>query len=607
MMNHYEQYVGQILDERYRIDAVLGVGGMSAVLVAYDLQTGQDVAVKMLREEISGDKQAVRQFVTESKVVSMLDHPNIVRIHDVVMRDEIKYIVMGYIEGETLRSYMDRVGVLPLDSTLEILLQILDALDHAHEKGVIHRDIKPQNILMLEDGKIVVTDFGIAKIANSETTSDDKTIGTVYYISPEQAEGAAIDQRSDLYSLGAMLFEMITGKLPFNADSTVAIAMKHINEPPPSPRDHLPTIPVGMEQIVQYALAKSPEDRFQSAKQMKTYVEALKNDPFAVFALSPKEQHKIALEEADKKLRRQNREEERRRKREEAQERERNKPEIIRVKGDSWSPIPMMLGILLAFILVIVVSGFYAVKGIFWDSSLNVFVDDSGEDVTIQDYIGKTFDSADKTYLVDDIGYKKVTIVYEHSETVDAGYVISQEPRGGEVRKLKAAELKVTVSLGSNIVESTFPDYSMEDYRQIRLILLDKGYDVEMIPVESSAVDSCLILKTEPAAGSKITEGMKVKVYYSAGPNATSITYEFPNFEGMTVTEVRDRIELAGLNLVEVRYEYSDTVEQGKVISSSVAPGRKPLLTPLKLVISKGIDPDTVVPEPELPDDVIIV
>ena len=287
-MSHYEQYVGRILDKRYRIDDVLGVGGMSAVLVAYDMQMGRNVAVKMLKEEISHDEQAVRQFVTESKAVSMLNHPNIVKIHDVVMRDEIKYIVMGYIEGETLRSYMDRVGVLPLDNTIEILLQVLDALDHAHSKGVIHRDIKPQNILMLQDGKIVVTDFGIAKIANSETTTDDKTIGTVYYISPEQAEGTAIDHRSDLYSLGAMLFEMITGRLPFNADSTVAIAMKHINEQPPSPRDHLPTIPVGMDQIVQYALAKSPEDRFQTAKQMKTYVETLKNDPFAVLPFPQK-------------------------------------------------------------------------------------------------------------------------------------------------------------------------------------------------------------------------------------------------------------------------------------------------------------------------------
>lgn len=593
-MSHYEQYVGQILDKRYRIDAVLGVGGMSAVLAALDLQTGQSVAVKMLREEISDDKQAVKQFITESKAVAMLNHPNIVKIHDVVIRDEIKYIVMGYIEGETLRSYMDRVGALPLNKTVDILMQILDALAHAHEKGVVHRDIKPQNILMLQNGKVVVTDFGIAKIANSDTVSDDKTIGTVYYISPEQAEGGVIDHRSDIYSLGAMLFEMITGRLPFDADSTIGIAMKHISEQPPSPREYLPTIPIGLEQIVQYALSKSPDDRFQSAEQMKTYVMTLHNDPFAVFSVAPKEQFRIMQEEEDKKLKRKRREEE---KQKEAEKAEENRQEIRRVHGDSWSAVPMMLGISLAFVLVLVISGFYAVKNVFWDSSLNVFIDNSGEDVIIQNYIGKEFTDADKTNLIEYHGYKKVTLTYEYSETVPAGKVISQEPRAGQVRKVKAVELKLQISLGSNIVESTFPDYSMEDYRQIRLILLDKGYEVEMVAVESSAVDSCMILKTDPAPGSKVVEGMKVTVYYSAGPKATDITYEFPDFAGMTVSEVRNRIELSGLNLVEVVYEYSDTVEAGRVIASNIVPGRKPLLTPLKIVISKGVDPN-IVPTP---------
>ena len=602
-MSHYEQYVGQILDKRYRIDAVLGVGGMSAVLAAHDLESGQSVAVKMLKEEISGDKQAVRQFITESKAVSMLNHPNIVKIHDVVIRDEIKYIVMRYIEGETLRSYMDRVGALPLNKTIGILVQILDALDHAHQKGVVHRDIKPQNIIMLKNGKVVVTDFGIAKIASSENTADDKTIGTVYYISPEQAEGGVIDHRSDLYSLGAMLYEMITGRLPFNADSTVAIAMKQISEQPPSPRDVLPTIPVGMEQIVQFALAKSPDDRFQTAAQMKTYLETLQNDPFAVFSVAPKEQFRIMQEEEDKELKRKHREEQRQKELEE----EARKGTTVRIKGDSWSPIPMMLGIILAFMLVSVVAGFYAVKNVFWDSSLNVFIDRTGDDVVIADYVGKEFTQADKTYLKETLGYKSVVMTYEYSETVAQGKVISQEPRAGRVKKLNSAELKVVISLGSNVEESTFPDYSMEDYRTVRLILLDRGYEVEMIPVQSSAVDSCLILRTEPAAGSKVTEGMKVTVYYSAGPKASEITYEFPNFEGMTVTEVRNRVELSGLNLVEVSYEFSDTVEKGRVISSNVTAGVKPLLTPLRLVISKGVDPSTVPTEPDvLPDEELI-
>lgn len=606
-MSHYEQYIGKVFDERYRIDAVLGVGGMAAVLYAFDLKEQQKVAVKMLREEISDDKQAVRQFITESKAVAMLDHPNIVKILDVVIREETKYIVMSYIEGETLRSYMDRVGVLPLNKTIDILLQILDALDHAHSKGVVHRDIKPQNILMLKNGKVVVTDFGIAKIADSDTVSDDKTIGTVYYISPEQAEGVAIDHRSDIYSLGAMLFEMITGKLPFNADSTVAIALKQINEPTPSPRDHVPTIPIGMEQIVRYAMEKAPENRFQTALQMKAYVEELQRDPFAEFAIAPADQYRIALEEAKKAKKKKEQEEQQALADKNGQEKQQEKEseeEVIRIKGDSWSPIPIMLGILMAFVLVLTVAGFYAVKNVFWDSDLNVFKDNSGENVIIGDFVGKPFTDADQAHLTEDLGYHKVTVSYEHSEVVATGLVISQDPVAGQVRKLNVVELKIVVSLGSNAVENTLPDYTMADYRVIGAKLADQGFKVELIPVKSSALESALILKTEPAAGSKVYDGMTVRIYYSASPNATSIVYNFPEFEGMSETDATYYVDTHELNLISVKYEYSDTVEKGKVIFSSVSKGPKPKLTPLSLVVSLGVDPDTIPMPPSTGDQI---
>lgn len=607
-MSHYEQYIGQVFDERYRIEAILGVGGMAAVLSAHDLKEGDKVAVKMLREEISDDKQAVKQFITESKAVAMLDHPNIVKIRDVVIRDDIKYIVMSYIEGETLRSYMDRVGVIPLNKTIDILLQILDALDHAHSKGVVHRDIKPQNILVLKSGKVIVTDFGIAKIPDSETISNEKTIGTVYYISPEQAAGGEIDRRSDLYSLGAMLFEMITGKLPYNADSTVAIALKQINDPIPSPKELLPTIPTGMDQIVRYALEKAPEDRFQTALQMKAYVEALQNDPFAEFAITPPEQYRIMLEDEAKKAKRKKEREELEKQaamaaahlKEEPKEEE---EEVIRIKGDSWSVTPIMLGILLAFVLVLTVSGFYAVKTVFWDSSLNVFKNNSGENVIIQDYVGKPFTDADKSHLLEDLGYRKVTVSYEYSEVVDTGMVISQDPVAGQVRKLNVVELKIVVSLGSNVVENTFPDYTMGDYRVVGAKLADQGFRVELIPVTSSAVESSLILKTEPAAGSKILEGMEVKIYYSASPKAASLIYIFPQFLGMTEADAVYYVETQELNLVSLKYEYSDTVEAGRVIFSSVSKGPQPKLTPLSLVISLGVDPSTQIPTPSQPDE----
>ena len=299
-MNHYEQYIGQILDGRYRINALLGVGGMAAVLVAKDLKTNRNVAIKMLKEDYANDKQAVLRFINEGKAVAMLDHENIVKIYDVVVTDKEKYLVMKYIEGETLRSYMDRMGPLPFEKAVDILAQILTALDHAHRKGIVHRDIKPQNVMILKSGKVILTDFGIAQIAGGNTVIDDKAIGTVYYISPEQASGEPIDARSDLYSLGAMAFEMLTGKLPFYADSAVSVALMQINSQAPSPREYLPTIPVGMEQIILFAMAKSPKERFQSAGQMLLYLNTLKADPFAEFAVSPKEQYRNALEEERK-------------------------------------------------------------------------------------------------------------------------------------------------------------------------------------------------------------------------------------------------------------------------------------------------------------------
>lgn len=597
-MSRYEQLIGQIFDGKYRIDELLGVGGMAAVLKAQDLNTGKVVAIKMLKDEMTEDKQAVKRFIGESRAVAMLDHPNVVKAYDVVITDEIKYIAMEYIEGETLRYHMDKAGKIPVEKCIGIMKQLLAALAHAHDRGVIHRDIKPHNILVLKSGKVILTDFGIARLKGPDTnTVDEKAVGTVYYISPEQAGGGEIDHRSDIYSLGVMLYEMLTGQLPFTGESTVEIAMKHISAHPVPPRELLPTIPKGMEQLVMFALEKDPEDRFQSAEQMAKYLSALENDPFAEFAIVPKEQNRIYLEDLEKTKKESlvPAIQEEKQKEEKAEQKE---PEHISVKGDSWAFMPMMLGILVALFIVLSVGGYYAVVNIFWDSDLNVFKDRSGENVIVEDYLGKTFTEADRIYLVDSLGYHKVTIVYESSEKVEKGYVISQDPEGGAQRKLKTVELTVTVSTGSNIVESTFPDYRMKDYRQIRQILLDKGYDVIMEPVENSAVQSCLIIETVPGAGSKITEGMTVTVRYSAGPNAEKLMYTFPDFVGMAEQEVADYVKLQGLNLVKVERVYSDDMQEGRVISCSITPGPKPRLTPLSVVISKGPDPDKAVPLP---------
>ncbi|MBQ9468162.1 MAG: protein kinase [Clostridia bacterium] len=577
-MSSYEKYIGEVFDDRYRIEAFLGSGGMAAVLFAWDLKEERHVAIKLLRSELSENREAVRRFINESKAVSLLHHPNIVKVIDVVITEKRKYLVMEYIEGETLRAYMDRVKVIPFDRAMDIIVQILKALSHAHERGVIHRDIKPQNIL-LKGSKAIVTDFGIAKLAVGDVTTDDKTIGTVYYISPEQASGEKIDYRSDLYSVGAMLFEMMTGRMPFDDDNAVAVALMQINDPPPKPRDIVPTIPVGMEQIILYALEKDPDNRFQSAGQMLEYLNILRDDPFAEFAVSPKEQAQGRIDPKKQE--------------EKAPPKKEKKREIVYVRGDSWSPLPVILGILTAFFIVLAVAGVYAWSNIIEPSSLNVLADRSGEDVVIGDYVGKPFTEEDKTYIEDTLRYgvNSVTVEERYSEVVPKGIVIEQEPDAGDVRKLSSVKLKIVISKGSSTVENTLSDYRMKDYRQTRLYLIDQGFDVRIEAVKDSGVEKNMIIRTEPAQGSKITEGMTVVLYYSAGPTAADAIFTFPDFVGMSEGDAAGIIEKYGLNLVSVTRVYSDTFDAGTVISCSVVKGPKPRLTPLSFTVSLGRDP----------------
>ena len=283
-MDVFKKNIGEVFDGRYKINRTIGVGGMAIVYEATDLMTNKRVALKMLKDSISDNAQALRRFINESKAVAMLNHPNIVKILDVSVKTEHKFIVMEYIRGITLREYMNRKGMLDWREATEFISQILLALDHAHMKGVIHRDIKPQNIMVMEGGIIKVTDFGIAKIPNAETvTMIDHAIGTIYYISPEQAKGKKIDERSDLYSLGVMFYEMVTGKLPFLAENSYGIMLKHISDTPVPPKKLNPKIPLGLEQIILCAMEKDVVNRYQSASQMIRHIYRIKKDPTTIF------------------------------------------------------------------------------------------------------------------------------------------------------------------------------------------------------------------------------------------------------------------------------------------------------------------------------------
>lgn len=283
-MDVFKKNIGDVFDNRYRIIRTIGVGGMAIVYEATDLVTNKRVALKMLKESISDNPQALRRFINESRAVAMLNHSNIVKILNVSVKTEHKFIVMEYIEGITLREYMNQRGALEWREALAFISQILAALDHAHMKRIIHRDIKPQNIMVMERGIIKVADFGIAKLPDSETmTMADHAIGTIYYISPEQAKGKKIDARSDIYSLGVMFYEMVTGQLPFMAENAYGIMHKHINDAPKPPKELCPKLPLGVQQIIMTALEKEPENRYQSAPQMLRNVYSIQRDPTMIF------------------------------------------------------------------------------------------------------------------------------------------------------------------------------------------------------------------------------------------------------------------------------------------------------------------------------------
>ena len=335
-MDTANRYVGKILDRRYEIKRIIGIGGMAVVFEANDIVMNRTVAVKMLKEDLSDDAEAVKRFINESKAVSMLSHQNIVKIFDVSVKARLKYIVMERVEGITLKSYMQKKGALSREEVISYSEQVLRALEHAHSKGIVHRDIKPQNIMLLKNGRVKVTDFGIAVLPSSDKNPDGKAIGTVYYISPEQASGKETDTRSDLYSLGILMYEMATGTLPFNAETPVSVALMQVREQPKPPSEIRADIPRGLEQIILGAMEKSPERRFQSATQMLKYVEKVHLNPEYVFKTRGAAQESTALHAAND------------------MKKQINKKKSVKRRKESSSMFPIILGVAVAFAIVLI-------------------------------------------------------------------------------------------------------------------------------------------------------------------------------------------------------------------------------------------------------------
>ena len=548
----FEKYVGQVFDGRYRIQKIIGIGGMAVVFEAEDFVMKRTVALKLLKDEINNDVQSVRRFINESRAVAMLNHPNIVAIYDVTVKDDLKYIVMENIRGITLKSYMNRKGVLNVKEALSFTEQILMALEHAHSKGIIHRDIKPQNIMLLRNGTIKVADFGIAKLPDVNETQEEqnkKAIGTVYYISPEQASGKPIDARSDLYSLGVMLYEMVTGRLPFRSEQLLNVAKMQVNEKPVPPSKRNAAVPKGVEQLILCAMEKDPAKRFQSAKEMLRVVTQLKNNPQANIKLL---KHKP---EKDKKKR----------------------PE-----RQSRSMLPVIAGVATAFLITFSIAAFYVF------SQLIIGDEDSqAQEISVRDFVGMTWSDT----FAKDVGedYYTFEVQYQFSETEEKGKILSQEPKAGESRKVIPGEqsCKVTLYVSQGVDEFPLDDYSIEEYREVELALDSRGLNYTVEEQYHDTIISGYVISTSPAAGSSVKAGDTITLYVSLGQEVRNTIV--PNVVGMGEQEAMHTLLGNNISLGKVTYQQSDLPE-GTVISQSKNPLTEVPIgsTKIDLVVSAG-------------------
>ena len=568
-----DKYIGTMLDNRYELLEIIGVGGTAVVYKAKCHRLNRYVAVKILKEEFASDQEFRRQFHDEAQAVAMLSHPNIVNIYDVSRSGNVDYIVMELIDGITLKEYLSRRGRLSPKEVTVFATQIARALEHAHDHNIIHRDIKPQNIMLLRDGTVKVADFGIAHFAARENTySKGEAIGSVHYVSPEQARGSYVDNRTDLYSLGVVMYEMITGRLPFEGDTPVSIALQHINSIALPPSVFAEDVPEQLEEITMRAMNPSLTKRYSSAAQILSDLEAFRNDQ--QFKLNiPREEGALPAEEesdldATRKinntgevaaiLEAENRSVELRRQEElEAQKTaEEEEPVSDRKKRRSSLSGAMLFSIIA--VLVFCIGAGYFIKSV-----INPYGNKDSTPLTTPYLIGMYY-----SQVLSDPAYADFNIVegeYVYNESVDAGKIIEQSPEGN--RKIeKGGTITVTISRGAKVFQ--LPDYVRQEARQVKIELERLGIIcVEATPEFNDEVENGYVLRTDPVAGTELTAGDTVTLTVSKGPEVVLV--DMPDLMGCSESEALTRLEAAGLNWEPATYEEYDGAP-GQVIYQSV-------------------------------------
>lgn len=565
----YAHLIGKVIDDRYEIMQVKGIGGMAVVLKARDRVKGRVVAIKMLNEKYSNDSAAIRRFVNESKAIALLSSDHIVDIYDVAFTGRSKYIVMEYIEGITLREYMLRNAPIGVDRAMEFAIQILTALKHAHEKGVVHRDIKPQNIMVQANGRLKVTDFGIAQISNTSQNPAGVAMGTVYYISPEQASGKTTTFSSDIYSVGVMLYEMATGKLPFEGDTPLSIAMMQVNNQPVRPRKINPSIPQGLEQIILRAMNKAPEHRFRSAGVMIRALEMVRKDKTVVFE-EPKNQVPVSPP-ADAAA---------------VPAKPVKTPGKNSENGEKRSPrtmFPVIMGVTTAFLLVALIAG-----GILLMSLLGLAGEDGDHLVRVPGLVGTEYSEV----LRDSLKNQHINLVVTevNNDVFDKGIIVTQNPAAGQTRKIAAEDGLIDVKIEVSAGRSNFkmPSVVNKEYRQARILLESYGVEIKIEEEFSTDVVAGYVIASTPDEGKTVNSGDVVTLYVSKGAE-TNYT-PMINVVGAEEGDAKRKLLKAEFVVGEITREYSEEVPAGCVIRQSIEPGTSTAqrYTPVSLVVSLG-------------------
>lgn len=584
-----DNLIGKKLDGRYLIESLIGVGGMANVYRGRDIRTGNGIAVKVLKEEFLDNEELVRRFKNESKAISILDHPNIVKVYDVSVTDQLQYIVMEYIDGITLKEYLkQRGGALTWKEVVHFATQVLSALDHAHSKGIVHRDVKPQNIMLQADGSIKMMDFGIARFSRAQSqTVSDKAIGSVHYISPEQAKGDRTDARTDIYSVGVMLYEMLSGRLPFDGTGTVSIAIMQISEKPKPLAQIAPTVPEGLRQITEKAMEKDPAARYQSAAEMLAAIRAFKQNPSIRFEYeyntndSPsKTINKVVSGSTKSGISTQ-------------QARRAGAPTTggkaknvknaksrAAAKDKPFSVLPIFFGMAVAFMIGAAI----LVYLIFTNSTNPLF--SNRANVQLVDFVGQTedeFRASEYFSLLDP------DIIEEYNSNYPAGVIFQQSPAAGRTVK-EQQKITLKVSLGTEYV--TLVDVAGEDKATAKQTLTDLGVSVVTKREVNDSVAEGTVIRTDPAAGTQV-EGGSTVILYVARPTINT-TVIVPSVEGMD--DGKARSELRGMNLVTKVIEQASDQPQGTVLSQSPSAGTSVTINSVVvLYVSSGI-PEVVVP-----------